>query len=99
MLGMVSSSSSSGFWPERTPTCFMMDLRNRWAISRAERRDISALIIVWTSWPVGTRIPALETISDADLEDAVGVLIEGNGDSGGFAHEISWLSPRWILAG
>jgi site-specific recombinase XerD len=59
-------SSSSGCWPERTPTCFMMDLRNRWAISRAEkRRDISALIIVRTSWPVDTRIPAFDTIPDA----------------------------------
>jgi hypothetical protein len=41
MVGMVLSSSPSGFWLERTPTCFMMDLRNRWAISpqRIPRRE------------------------------------------------------------
>ena len=54
------------------------------------KRDISALIMVWTSWPRGKhRMPALRNDFGCVLEDEVGVLIEG-GDGVALTRQISF---------
>ena len=71
----------------------MMDLRNRWAISRAETRDFG-IDHGLNKLAAGHPDPSLRDDFGCRLEDAISVLIRRIGNGGGLAHGIKWLSLK-----